>query len=197
MLLQRQPLCIIAKSAHDDRFGSSADEIRCPPYVREAPDSGLIGDIALGHKTKMLKKLCLILSVTAALGLGVVASADAKGHGEGHGGGHHGGGHHGGGHAGAHVNRSTHVHVNRSAHVHVNRSAHVHANRSVHVNRNVRVHDNRPVNKHYVVGKSYDGHIWFGHTGHRWHGRWYAYGVGPCWIYIDGLWFWNPLTCPL
>jgi hypothetical protein len=26
-----------------------ADEIRCPPYVREAPDSGLIGDIALGQ----------------------------------------------------------------------------------------------------------------------------------------------------
>jgi hypothetical protein len=129
----------------------------------------------------MLKKLSLILSVTAALGLGVVASADAKGHGDGHGGGHRGGGHHGGGHAGAHVNRSAHVHVNRS----------------VHVNRNVRVHDNRPLNKHYVVGKSYDGHIWFGHRGHRWQGRWYAYGVGSCWIYIDGLWFWNPLACPL
>lgn len=48
-MLQRQPLCIIAKSAPGDRFGSSADEIRCPPYVREAPDSGLIGDIALGQ----------------------------------------------------------------------------------------------------------------------------------------------------
>ena len=38
----------------------------------------------------MLKKICLILSVTAALGLGFVATADAKGHG----GDHHGGGHH-------------------------------------------------------------------------------------------------------
>ena len=41
----------------------------------------------------MLKKLSLILSVTAALGLGIVASADAKDHGGGHGGGHRGGGH--------------------------------------------------------------------------------------------------------
>jgi hypothetical protein len=113
----------------------------------------------------MLKKLSLILSVTAALGLGMVASADAKGH--------------GGGHGGAHVNRSVHV------------------NRSMHVNRNVRVHDNRPANKRYVVGRAYDGHIWFGHSRHFWRGRWYAYGVGPCWIYIDGLWFWNPLVCPL
>jgi hypothetical protein len=67
----------------------------------------------------------------------------------------------------------------------------------VHVNRNVRVHENGPANKRYVVGRRYNGHIWFGHTGHRWHGRWYAYGVGPCWIYIDGLWFWNPVACPL
>jgi hypothetical protein len=127
----------------------------------------------------MLKKICLMLSVTAALGLGSVATADAKGHG----GGHHGGSHHGGGgHHGA---------------AHVNRSANVHVNRGVHVNRNVRVHENRPANKHYVVGRRYDGHIWFGHTGHRWHGRWYSYGVGPCWIYIDGLWFWNPIACPL
>ncbi len=128
----------------------------------------------------MLKKICLILSVTAALGLGVVATADAKGHGGGHGG-RHGGHHGGGGHHGA---------------AHVNRSAHVHVNRSVHVNRNVRVHESRPANKHYVVGRRYDGHIWFGHSGHRWHGRWYAYGVGPCWIYVDGLWFWNSLACP-
>ena len=127
----------------------------------------------------MLKKICLMLSVTAALGLGFVATADAKGHG----GGRHGGDHHGGGgHRGA---------------AHVNRSAHVHVNRGVHVDRNVRVHENRPANKHYVVGRRYDGHVWFGHTGHRWHGRWYAYGVGPCWIYIDALWFWNPIACAL
>jgi len=135
----------------------------------------------------MLKKASLILSVTAALGLGIVTSADAKDHGGGHGGGHHGGGPHGGGHHGGGHHGTAHV----------NRSAHVHVNRSAHVNRNVRMHENRPGNRHYVVGRTYDGHIWFGHSGHRWHGRWYAYGVGPCWIYIDGLWFWNPLACPL
>jgi hypothetical protein len=121
----------------------------------------------------MLKRFSIILSVTAALGLGLVTTADAKGHGGGHGGGHHGGGHHGGGHAGAHVNRGAQV------------------------NRNVRVHENRPANKRYVVGRRYNGNIWFGHSGHRWQGRWYAYGVGPCWVYVDGLWFWNPLACPL
>lgn len=21
--------------------------------------------------------------------------------------------------------------------------------------------------------------------------------LSPCWIYVDGLWFWNPLACPL
>jgi hypothetical protein len=133
----------------------------------------------------MLKKFSLILSVTAALGLGIVVSADAKGHGGGHRGGHHGGGHHGGrhhggGHGGAHVNRSVHVRTS-----------------GVHVTRDARVHGNRPANKRYVVGRAYDGHIWFGHRRHFWHGRWYAYGVGPCWIYIDGLWFWNPVVCPL
>jgi hypothetical protein len=61
----------------------------------------------------------------------------------------------------------------------------------------VRVHDSRPANKRYLVGRAYNGHIWFGHSRHFWHGRWYAYGVGPCWIYIDGLWFWNPVVCPL
>jgi len=121
----------------------------------------------------MLKKISLILSITAALGIGIVASANAKGHGGGNGGGHHGGGHHGAG---------------RYGHAH---------HGGAHVNRNVRVHENRPANRHYVVGRTYNGHIWFGHRGHRWHGRWYAYGVGPCWIYIDGLWFWNPLACPL
>ena len=138
----------------------------------------------------MLKKLCLILSVVAALGLGIVGSADAKGHGGGKGGGHHGGSHHGGGH-GRHHGGGHHGgghHGGGHGATHVGRG---------HVNRNVRAHENRPANKHYVVGRRYNGNIWLGHTGHRWHGRWYAYGVGPCWIYVDGLWFWNPLACPL
>jgi hypothetical protein len=134
----------------------------------------------------MLKKFSLILSVTAALGLGIAASAHAKGggHGGGHHGGGHGGGHHGGGpHAASHHGGGHH--------------GGAYVNGRVHVNGNVRVHENRAAHKHYVVGRRYNGHIWFGHSGHRWHGVWYGYGVGPCWIYVDGLWFWNPLACPL
>jgi hypothetical protein len=133
----------------------------------------------------MWKKVCIMLSVIAALGLGIAASAEAKGHG-GHGG--HGG-------KAGHVGRS--AHIGRSAHV--SRSAHV--GRSVHVSRTARVNRNVHVNGsahgHYVVGRTYNGHVWFGHRGHFWHGAWYAYGVGPCWIYIDGLWFWNIAACPL
>jgi hypothetical protein len=127
----------------------------------------------------MLKKISLILSVTAALGIGTAASADAKG--GGHGGGHHGGGH--GGHHGSGHHAGSHHGGGRHGEGHAAKDVHA--------------HDNRAANKHYTVGKSYDGHIWFGHTGHRWHGHWYAYGVGPCWIYVDGLWFWNPVACPL
>ena len=59
------------------------------------------------------------------------------------------------------------------------------------------VHKNVHVKKTYVVGKKYNGHhVWYGHHRHHWHGKWYAYGVGPCWIDIDGLWFWNELACP-
>ena len=50
--------------------------------------------------------------------------------------------------------------------------------------------------KNYVVGQKYNGHYWYGRNRHRWHGRWYDYGVGPCWINIDGLWFWNVAACP-
>ena len=112
----------------------------------------------------MLRKLSVILSVVAALGLAVVSAGpvDAKPKGG---------------------NKT--VHVNKSVHV----------NRNVHINRNVRV--NRNVGRHnYVVGRRYNGHVWYGHNRHRWHGRWYAYGVGPCWINIGGEWFWNVLVCP-
>ena len=64
----------------------------------------------------------------------------------------------------------------------------VHVNKTVHVNKNV--HAN------YVVGRRYNGHIWYGQHRHRWHGTWYAYGVGPCWINVEGLWFWNVAACP-
>jgi hypothetical protein len=62
------------------------------------------------------------------------------------------------------------VHVNKTVNVHRN----LRVNRTVNVNRNIRV-NNR----------------------HRWHGRWYDYGVGPCWINVDGEWFWNILACPI
>ena len=78
------------------------------------------------------------------------------------------------------------VHVNKS--VHVNKTVHV--NKNVHVNTNVHVHGN------YVVGRRYNGHVWYGQSRHRWHGTWYEYGVGPCWINVDGLWFWNVAACP-
>jgi hypothetical protein len=48
----------------------------------------------------------------------------------------------------------------------------------------------------YVVGRRYNGHVWYGRTRHRWHGRWYAYGVGPCWVRVGDLWFWNVAACP-
>jgi hypothetical protein len=49
----------------------------------------------------------------------------------------------------------------------------------------------------YVVGKSYNGHIWMGRKRHFWHNQWWDYGVGRCWILVDGVWFWNPVLCPL
>jgi hypothetical protein len=79
--------------------------------------------------------------------------------------------------------------------VRVNRNVNV--NRNLRVNRNVNRSVNRSVTRNFVVGRSYNGHRWFGHNRHRWHGRWYAYGEGECWINIDGEWFWNELICPL
>ena len=87
---------------------------------------------------------------------------------------------------------TVHRNVNVNRNVHVNRNFNV--NRNVHVNRNVNV--NRAVHGNYVVGRAYNGHYWYGQNRHRWHGRWYAYGVGPCWINVDGLWFWNAAVCP-
>ena len=84
------------------------------------------------------------------------------------------------------------IDVNVNKNVHVNRNVTV--NRNVHVNRNVNV--NRNVHSNFVVGRRYNGHYWYGQNRHRWHNTWYAYGVGPCWISIDGLWFWNEAACP-
>ena len=81
----------------------------------------------------------------------------------------------------------------KTKNVHVNKTVHV--NRTVTVNRNVRV--NRTVSTRYVVGQKYTGHVWYGRSRHFWRGRWYAYGVGPCWIRIGGMWFWNEAACPI
>jgi hypothetical protein len=44
--------------------------------------------------------------------------------------------------------------------------------RNVVVNRNVNIR----------VGARYGGGIWYGPRRHYWRGRWYAYGVGSCWL---------------
>jgi len=120
----------------------------------------------------MLKKLSLVLSVLAALGFTVTISAPADAKPQ-------------GGSKSVHVNKT--AHVNKT--VHVNKSVNVH--RNVHVNKTVHGHGN------FVVGRSYNGHRWFGHNRHFWHGQWYDYGIGTCWINVDGDWFWNELACPL
>jgi hypothetical protein len=119
----------------------------------------------------MLRKLSIVLSAVAALGFALTTSAPANAKQV---------------HKNAHVNKSANVHRNVNRNVHVNRNV----NRNVHVNRSVHV------NRNYVVGRHYNGHIWYGRNRHFWHGAWYAYGVGPCWVNVDGEWFWNPLACP-
>jgi hypothetical protein len=32
------------------------------------------------------------------------------------------------------------------------------------------------------VGSRYSGGVWYGAQRHYWRGRWYAYGVGECWL---------------
>jgi len=116
----------------------------------------------------MLRKLSIVLSAVAALGFAfaVSAPADAK--------------------------PVKNVQVHRNVIVHRN----VTVRRNVTINRNVRVNRNVGVRRGFVVGRRYHGHVWYGHNRHRWHNRWYDYGVGPCWINIDGEWFWNVLVCP-
>ncbi len=48
----------------------------------------------------------------------------------------------------------------------------------------------------YVIGKKYNGNIYVGKKRRNWHGKWYAYGVGPCWIRVGDVWFWNVAACP-
>jgi hypothetical protein len=71
-----------------------------------------------------------------------------------------------------------------------------HKKKVIVVKKNVYVKKNVHTKKVYVIGKNYNNRVWYGRHRHRWHGAWYEYGVGPCWINVDGLWFWNVLACP-
>jgi hypothetical protein len=76
---------------------------------------------------------------------------------------------------------------------HHNKHQNKQGQKNVYMKKNVYVKKNKNV---YVVGKKYHGHVWYGRNRHRWHDKWYDYGVGPCWIKIGDVWFWNELVCP-
>jgi hypothetical protein len=73
----------------------------------------------------------------------------------------------------------------------------VRVNGSVHVNSKIRVNRTTVGRGRFVVGRTYNGRMYFDHNRHFWNGQWYDYGVGPCWIYIDDEWFWHIAACPL
>jgi hypothetical protein len=132
----------------------------------------------------MLKKLSLVLSVLAALGFAVAISApaDAKQP-----------------QGNKTVNKTTQF-KQSNKNVNFKQSSKVknfQSNKSIKVknfqsNKNVKFQSGK-----FKVGQKVNGHMWFGHSRHRWHNRWYAYGEGECWINIEGEWFWNELVCPL
>ena len=115
----------------------------------------------------MIKKLSIALSVIAALGL-AVASAPVDAKPK-----------------GVHVQKKVTVRVNK------NTGVHVRVKKKVVVNPVVRT------NRVYVIGKRYNGNVWVGRERYFWRGAWYDYGVGRCWIRVNGVWFWNPLICPI
>ena len=130
----------------------------------------------------MLKKISLVLSVLAALGFAVAISApaDAK-------------------EQQKTVNKSTQFkQSNKNANF--KQSSKVKNFQSTKSTKVKNLQGNKNVNfksGKFKVGQKVNGHIWFGHSRHRWHNRWYAYGEGECWINIDGEWFWNELVCTL
>ena len=129
----------------------------------------------------MLKKVSLVLSVLAALGFAVAISApaDAKEQQKGT-------------KSPSHVTRSV-----NSTNVRVNTRTNFRTNKIGNVRTNVRTNRIGSSSSKFLVGHRYGSHTFFGHNRHRWHGRWYAYGEGECWINIEGEWFWNELVCPL
>lgn len=108
----------------------------------------------------MKRGLALVAAMIAALAMPL--AADARQHG---GGGHKGGGHHmSGGHKGGGHQMRGH----RRGGGHMGNPGH---RAGKHY---------RGGGKHY--GRHYNRGRQHGHHGRRfWHGRWYAYGIGPCW----------------
>ena len=39
--------------------------------------------------------------------------------------------------------------------------------------------------RHFVAGPQGRAFVSGGHRRHFWHGRWWDYGVGPCWVWSD------------
>jgi hypothetical protein len=106
----------------------------------------------------MLRKSVFALVAILAVGSLSLAPDAFAARGSGHGGGvGHGGGHFSGGHFGA---------------------------RTV-------VHSGSHLGGHNVgrhgphVGGGHPARFVRGHGRHFWHGRWWAYGVGPCWVWSD------------
>jgi hypothetical protein len=130
----------------------------------------------------MLKKLSLVLSVLATLGFAVAISApaDAKEQKQ-------------SSKSSSHVTTRS---VNRT-NVRVNTRTNIRTNKVGNVRTNVRTNRISSSSSKFIVGHRYGNRMWFGHNRHNWHGRWYDYGVGECWINIDDEWFWNELVCPL
>jgi hypothetical protein len=89
---------------------------------------------------------------------------------------------------GAHVTRSAPANktmrVNKSLSankgVHVNRA--VRTNKSVRINKGIHTNNNVMSNQRIIIGHRYHGGVWYGHKRRFWHGQWWAYGIGECWL---------------
>jgi hypothetical protein len=79
-----------------------------------------------------------------------------------------------------HGARTTTRHVRTTTRRHVTNGARHRTRAARH--RNVVVHKNVVVHRNVRVGHRYYGGYWYGPQRHYWRGRWYAYGVGSCWL---------------
>ena len=120
----------------------------------------------------MTSKSVLALAAILALGSLSLATNASADHGGGRGGGGHisGGGHFGGGH----ISGGDHF-----------GGGHIAAGQSVaRPGPGARVVEGRGRTVHVTPG--FSGRVFArGHHRHFWHGRWWDYGVGPCWVWSD------------